>query len=133
MLRRMDDGRPVFVFQDRHDVRSNLWVLPQKKSLWQRNREEKPTQLTAGPLDFTFPLPGKDGKHIFAIATSLRGEVVRYDPHNDEFVTYLPGISAEGLAFSPDGQWVTYTSYPEGTLWRSRVDGSERLQLTFLP
>ena len=50
-----------------------------------------------------------------------------------QFVSYFSGISAEGLAFSRDGQWVTYTSYPDGTLWRSKVDGSERLQLTFPP
>jgi Tol biopolymer transport system component len=48
-------------------------------------------------------------------------------------VPYLSGISAESLAFSRDGQWVTYLSFPEGTLWRSKVDGSERLQLTFPP
>jgi len=35
--------------------------------------------------------------------------------------------------FSRDGQWVAYVAYPEGTLWRSRVDGSERLQLTVAP
>jgi Tol biopolymer transport system component len=28
---------------------------------------------------------------------------------------------------------VTYTSFPDGTLWRSKVDGSERLQITFPP
>jgi dipeptidyl aminopeptidase/acylaminoacyl peptidase len=28
---------------------------------------------------------------------------------------------------------MTYVAYPEGTLWRSRADGSERLQLTFPP
>ena len=28
---------------------------------------------------------------------------------------------------------MTYTSYPEGSLWRSKADGSERLQLTFPP
>ena len=48
-------------------------------------------------------------------------------------MAYLSGISAESLAFSQDGQWVTYLSFPEGTLWRSKVDGSERLQLTFPP
>jgi Tol biopolymer transport system component len=48
-------------------------------------------------------------------------------------VPYFSGISAEGLAFSKDGLWVTYTSYPDGTLWRSKLDGSERLQLTFPP
>ena len=35
--------------------------------------------------------------------------------------------------FSRDGQWMTYVAYPEDTLWRSRVDGSQKLQLTFLP
>jgi Tol biopolymer transport system component len=56
-----------------------------------------------------------------------------HDAHVHEFVPYLSGISAEGLAFSPDGRWVAYTSYPDGILWRSRVDGSERLQLTLPP
>jgi len=28
---------------------------------------------------------------------------------------------------------VTYVAVPEGTLWRCRADGSERLQLTFAP
>jgi Tol biopolymer transport system component len=78
-------------------------------------------------------LPSKDGKEIFAIGTSRRSEVVRYDAHSGQFVPFLSGISGEGLAFSRDGQLATYTSYPEGTLWRSRVDGSERTQLTFPP
>jgi Tol biopolymer transport system component len=34
------------------------------------------------------------------------------------------------LYFTRDGNWVTYTQYPEGNLWRSRVDGKERVQLT---
>jgi len=37
------------------------------------------------------------------------------------------------LSFSKDGQWVAYASYPDGTLWRSRTDGSERLQLSVPP
>ena len=28
---------------------------------------------------------------------------------------------------------MAYVSYPDGTLWRSRVDGSEKMQLTFPP
>ena len=38
-----------------------------------------------------------------------------------------------GVIYSRDGKRVTYVAYPEGTLWRSNVDGSERLQLTFPP
>jgi len=59
--------------------------------------------------------------------------LVRYDSKSKQFLPYLSGISAEGVSFSRDGQWVTYTAYPEGTLWRSKVDGSDRLQLTSAP
>ncbi len=38
-----------------------------------------------------------------------------------------------GVNFSRDGKWVTHVAYPEGTLWRSKLDGSERLQLTSPP
>jgi dipeptidyl aminopeptidase/acylaminoacyl peptidase len=45
----------------------------------------------------------------------------------------MGGISAGPVAFSRDGRWVAYVSYPGNTLWRSRVDGSEQLQLTYAP
>jgi hypothetical protein len=35
--------------------------------------------------------------------------------------------------FSKDGQWVAYASFPDGTLWKSRADGSQRLQLSYPP
>ena len=37
------------------------------------------------------------------------------------------------VVFSPDGKWVAYVSYPEMTLWKSRTDLSEKMQLTFQP
>ena len=41
--------------------------------------------------------------------------------------------AAGWFAFSRDGQSVAYIEFREGILWRSRVDGSERLQLTQPP
>jgi Tol biopolymer transport system component len=49
------------------------------------------------------------------------------------FAPYLDGISATGLSYSRDGQWLAYSAYPDGTLWRSRRDASERGQLTSSP
>ena len=48
-------------------------------------------------------------------------------------MSYLSGISAEGLDFSRDGDWITYVAIPGGTLWRSKLDGSQRVQLTGAP
>ena len=79
------------------------------------------------------PVPSRDGKKLFAIQGASQGQLVRYDAKSQQFVPYLSGISAIQLGFSKDGQWVAYMSYPDGTLWRSKVDGTERLQLTSSP
>jgi dipeptidyl aminopeptidase/acylaminoacyl peptidase len=109
-----------------------MGIAGKKKFSWQA-RDQGPIQLTAGPLDFQLPLPARSGNEIFAIGASQRTEFVRYDKKKGEFVPYLPGISASHLAFSPDGQWVAYTSFPDGDLWRSKVDGTEKMQLTSSP
>src|SRR5947209_17976704 len=70
---------------------------------------------------------------MFVIGSQPRGELVRYDSRSSQFVPFLSGIPAEEVDFSPNGQWITYADIPDGTLWRSRVDGSERLQLTYPP
>ena len=82
---------------------------------------------------FTAPVPSPDGKQIFTEGFLDRGELMRYDRERRTWERYLSGISATDLDFSRDGEWVTYVLVPEGTLWRSRVDGSERLQLTISP
>ena len=120
------DGR-YFLFQSFRDGRNSLWALAEKSS-W-LGAKPSPVQLTNGPLDFQSPLVSKDGKRIFAIGSQPRCEVVRYDGKSG-FAPYLEGRSIRDLAFSADGKWVAYVSVPEGQLWRSRVDGSERLQLT---
>jgi Tol biopolymer transport system component len=90
-----------------------------------------PMPLTTGPLWFNGMSPGVDGRRIFVEAFQARGELVLYDPKSAQFRPFLSGISAGEVDFSRDGQWITYASYPEGAIWRSRIDGSERLQLTY--
>jgi len=124
------DGR-YFVFASTRNARSDIWVIREATGL--RGARSEPVQLTAGPMSFAEALPSRDGRKLFAAGAQLRGELVRYDSQTAQFVPYLSGISAEGVDFSRDGQWVTYVAFPEGTLWRRRVDGADRLQLTFAP
>lgn len=119
------DGE-YFVFQSN----GQIWALPKTSNL---RAEAKPISLTSSPLSLSSPLPSRDGKRIFLIGQTYRGELIRYDAKSRQFASFLGGISAEYVAFSKDGQWVAYVSYPEGTLWRSKLDGSERLQLTNPP
>ena len=91
----------------------------------------KPIQVTSSPMSLSSPLPSKDGKKLFVVGETIHGELMRYDLKSGQFAPFLGGISAETPAFSRDGQWVAYVSYPEGILFRSKADGSERLQLTY--
>jgi len=125
------DGR-YYVFESVRDGASNIWIMPDRSDWW-RKGSPQPVQLTTGPLQFGHPLPSKDGKKLFVIGIQPRAELVRYDARSGELVPYLGGISAGDVDFSRDGQWVAYVSYPEGTLWRSKLDGSARLQLTYPP
>jgi dipeptidyl aminopeptidase/acylaminoacyl peptidase len=62
-----------------------------------------------------------------------RGELMKFNAKQGSLQTFLPGLSAEYLTFSRDGQWMTYADSGGGSLWRSRADGSEPLQLTKPP
>ncbi|HMD98080.1 MAG TPA: hypothetical protein VKM93_12225 [Terriglobia bacterium] len=81
----------------------------------------------------TAPALSRDGKKVFAQGFQWRGELIRYDAPSSWFVPYLGGISTDGVSFAPDGATVVYSAYPERTLWRSRTDGSQCVQLTFPP
>jgi len=67
------------------------------------------------------------------VGEQQRGQLERLDLKSQQFVPFLHGISAGQTDFSRDGKWVTYISYPDTLLWRSRSDGSEKLQLTYAP
>ena len=126
------DGK-IFVFQTVHNWgRADIWAIREKTDFFHKVSRE-PVQLTAGPLNFYSPQPSLDGKSIYVIGEQPRSELVRYDLKSGQFSPYLEGISARSVNFSRDGRWVSYVSYPEGNLWRCRMDGSEKLQLTTAP
>ena len=121
------DGR-YYVFE----ASGNIWARPEQESALRR-RSHEPVQLTFGPMMFSGVMPSRDGKRLFAVGDQRRGRLARYDPGSKQFVPYLEDLSAEGVVVSSDGLWLAYVAYPEGTLWRSRADGSELVQLTFPP
>ena len=121
-----------YLFTHADAAATNIWALSEGHGFL-RKGSPTPVQLTTGPLSFDQALPGNDGHQIFVSGLQPRSELVRYDSRSQQFLPFLSGISVEQVDFSPDGQWAAYVTLPEFTLWRSRVDGSERLQLTSAP
>jgi eukaryotic-like serine/threonine-protein kinase len=117
-----------FVFESQ----GQIWALAEPRGFLRRSTD-KPIQLTSSPLSLFTPLPSKDGKKLFVVGRSYRGELMRGEFKSGSFTPFLSGISAEDVVFSKDGQWMAYVSYPEGILWRSKPDGSEKIQLSAPP
>jgi len=122
------DGN-TFVFQSRDEEGPNLWAVAERR-IGPFQFASKPTRITSGPLAFRAWAFAKDGKRMYAIGESKLGELSLYDSKSGAFAPYMNGIPAAHTDFSRDGQWVTYVTYPEVAIWKSRIDGSERLRLT---
>jgi Tol biopolymer transport system component len=125
------DGRYYF-FTAHRNGRSDIWALREKNGIFRKSISD-PSPTTTGPLSYYSPAPALKGNRLFVIGEQQRSELQRLDSGSGQFVPFLNGMSAGEIDFSRDGQWVTYVSYPENVLWRSRIDGRDKLQLTYPP
>ena len=124
-----------FVFQATLRGRSDVWWLPGNDG-WMRKMFHdpvEPVRFTAGQLSSIAPTFSPDSRNLFVIGQEARGDLQKFDSRVGQFVSYLDGISADFVDFSRDGQWLLYVTYPEGTLWRARTDGSQKTRLSFSP
>jgi Tol biopolymer transport system component/DNA-binding winged helix-turn-helix (wHTH) protein len=125
------DGK-YYYFQAGRGNQQGIWVMSERPSIF-RKGAAAPSRLTSAPLRFGVPVPSSDGKQLFVMGSEPRVELSRYDLKAKRFDPYLPGLSAGPVDFSSDRKWMAYVSYPDMTLWRSRPDGSDKMQLTFPP
>jgi len=130
-----------FLFESTRDHTQNIWALRESASLFHKAGAE-PTQLTVGPLLFSNPTPSVDGKKLFMIGQQRRFDLIglnRNSPNGNSldrksrFSVNLPGVSAGEADILGKSEWITYVAHPELTLWRSKLDGSSRTQLTYAP
>jgi DNA-binding winged helix-turn-helix (wHTH) protein/Tol biopolymer transport system component len=129
------DGRwtadgSYYVFAAAKDGQKALWALRESpSSRWLR---QTPIQITFPPLNFDNPTPSRDGHFLYADGgLSQQIDVVRFDPASHQFKPVLPGFDLTEVEFSPDHQWILFSNWTQ--LWRSRPDGSDRLQLAGPP
>ncbi len=122
------DGR-YYVFSGGSRTMHDLWALHSPEGFF-GSRFAKASRLTHGPANWDWPTPGRNTGDLFAMSESIRGKLVSLPRGGSGWRSYLGGVSAYELDFSRDGKWVVYVRYPDHTIWRSRVDGSDNVQLT---
>jgi serine/threonine protein kinase/Tol biopolymer transport system component len=122
------DGKH-FVFVSSREGLNNLYELSQPAwfEFW---KKATAVRLTAGQIDVLAATPSRDNDGLFIIGRIAQGAMQVYDPRSKRFVPFLDGLAAADFVISPDRQWMAYRDYPQRHLWRSKLDGSEKLQLT---
>ena len=124
------DGK-LFVFQSWHSGHSDIWALRERPWFL---RDRKPRQITNGPLDYEAPSTSPGSDRIYFIGVNSQIELLQAMPKSNFFKVLDQNLSAAALAqYSLDGQWVAWLNASDGSLWRSRADGSDRIELTTPP
>ena len=122
-------GGKHFVFSSYKDGSNNLYEYfePRWYEFW---KKPYAVRLTPGQPEVTALAPSRDGNDMFVVGRLAQGSLHFYDEKEKRFLPYLGGLPATQLVVSPDRKWMVYTDYPRGYLWRCKIDGSEKLQLT---
>jgi eukaryotic-like serine/threonine-protein kinase len=129
------DGKH-FVFRSFRDRMSGVYELIQPRwfEFW---KEPAAYPLVSSQLQLSSVTPSRDSSGLFLLGGVPQGAMQVYDSGEKKFVPYQGGINASVLLVSPDRRWIAYSDFPRHNLWRSRLDGSDKLQLStvycFLP
>jgi len=129
------DGK-YSLFESTRDHTQNIWALREATSLLRdlfRKADTEPTQLTVGPLLFSNPdaEPGWKETIRHWPAAPLRFDPTRWqvEPILYRFAGRIGGEADT----TRNSEWIVYVSHPDLTLWRSKADGTSRMQLTYAP
>lgn len=122
-----------YVFQSLRDGsgHSQIWAL--REHPWYQ-AGSKPWLITDGPLDYQAPATAPGSDRIYFIGATAQYQLLRAMPKASTFITLDQNLSAAALAeYSHDGKWIAWLNASDNSLWRSRIDGSERIELTTPP
>ena len=125
------DGKH-FVFTSSRGGISSIYqlVTPPWFEIW---KKASAARLTPEQMDVVAKTFTRDSANLLVIGRVAQGSMQAYDSKGQRFISFLDGLAASSFVISPDRQWMVYSDYPRHFLWRSRLDGSERLQLTDIP
>jgi Tol biopolymer transport system component len=118
-----------FTFLSDREGRANVYELitPPWYAFW---KKPSAVRITGNQIEIKDSAPARDSKSLFVLGSFEQGAMQALDLQTKKFTPFLNGFSAIEFTVSPDRQWMVYTEYPTMDLWKSRLDGSDRVQLT---
>jgi Tol biopolymer transport system component/DNA-binding winged helix-turn-helix (wHTH) protein len=123
------DGK-YFFYEAGTGAHQDVWVLREGGRFLPLGTR-RPLRLTTGePGSWRWPTPASDPSTLFVMNDFVRSELVRFDKSTSSWQPEWDGAAAFELDYSRDSKWAAYTHLPNHTIWKARLDGSERVQLT---
>lgn len=121
-----------FVFLSDREGHANVYefIPPPWYEFW---KKPSAVRITGNQVEIQAFVPSRDAKNLFVIGRLEQGAMQALDLQSKKFAPFLDGLSVLEFAISPDRQWMVYIEYPTMHLWKSRLDGSDRVQLTSSP
>lgn len=119
-------GGRYYIFTSYRGGHANLWALRERGFSWRRS-PRGPFQLTSGPDAPWGGVPSRDGKLVLFYNGVWHEQMQRMDLKTGKFSVPTSGMNTTEVDFSRDGKWISYVE--RGALMRSRVDGSEQVEL----
>ena len=120
-----------FVFQSAHSGQPNIWGIHEPR-FWRPARP--PFAITAGPLNYFAPVSSPRGDQLFFIGANARSELFHFNMATQRAEPYLSSVrSARRPEHAHLTDQISWISTTDGTLWRGKEDGSERVQLVAAP
>ena len=124
------DGKH-FVFTSDREGRNNVYELVQPRwfEFWKKLSADL---ITGNQIAIRAMTPSRGGGGLFVLGEMEQGAMQVFDKDGKRR-PFMDGASMLSFVISPDRQWMAYNEYPSGNLWKSRLDGSEAVQLTTTP
>ena len=111
----------------------SVWARREKGDFPLWSKPAAPVRLTAGPISFGALAPSKDGRRLLAVGrVDDQIELLRSAPDGRQYFPMIKLAEVFGATLTAKGDWLALIlpGRPHGwTLWRSRPDGTERMQL----
>jgi Tol biopolymer transport system component len=123
------DGEDFLYAGTGRNGESSLSMIPDPEVRGRTTKARSEIPIKIGQIDGI--VPGKTGRELYLLISNARhGELLKFSPKERTFETFLPSISAMYISFSRDGRWISYMSTTGDSLWRSKADGTDAVQLT---
>lgn len=121
------NGGDLYVFQAGDERSGSLWAVPVRPILGARR---EPFRLAEGPLAYTSPVATRNGRGVIFTGFAPSFHLLDWSATDRRLLPAPIFLNdAERIELSPDRQWVTWVRRDDGSLWRSRTDGTDRVRL----